>query len=271
MRIATPLDQPRAVGQTDVSSKVGPRGSCIDGLRQSGALKLLFPKHRHGVEAVIINTAGGVTGGDQFDLSATAGEKSRLTLTTQAAERAYKAHPGQIGQMNTRLNAQANSTLHWLPQELILFQSAALKRSLRVDLAPGARFLMSEAVLFGRRAMGETVTNVSFDDHIDIRRDGVPLYRDGVRMTGDAAGLMQRPATGSGAAAMASVVWVAPEAQGKLADIRTMLGAQGGASLLGPDLMVMRLLAEDGFALRRILVPILDQLTENTLPQCWRL
>ena len=50
-------------------------------------MKALFPRG-HGVQAIMINTSGGLTGGDQLDIEASAGTGSHLTLTTQAAERA---------------------------------------------------------------------------------------------------------------------------------------------------------------------------------------
>ncbi len=271
MRIATPLDQPRAIGAAKVSAKYRDGGSHIGDLRQSGALRVLFPRLKEHVEAVLINTAGGITGGDRFRIDACAGENSRLTLTTQAAERAYRAQAGQTGALVTHLKAAEGSVLHWLPQETILYEGAALQRSLRADLAPGARFLMVEPVLFGRRAMGEELHDASFTDRVDIRRAGTPLYRDGLSLSGDIAAHLDRPAIAGGARAMANLVWVAPEAEGALDGLRDLIGACGGASLLRPGLLVARLLAEDGYALRRALLPCLDRLTGNTLPQSWRL
>jgi urease accessory protein len=271
MRVATPLDQPRAIGAARVSSKTGPRGSCIDGLRQSGAMKVLFPTRRDWVEAVLVNTAGGITGGDRFDIAAAAGPGSHLVLTTQAAERAYRAQSGQTGRMRTELAADDGSTLFWLPQETILYQSAALDRRLEVDLHPRAHFLMVEPVLFGRRAMGEDVHALHFRDRIDIRSGGRLIYRDGLHLDGDVARHLDRPAIANGARAMANVVWHHPAARGRLDAVRGLIGTTGGASLLAEGLMVLRLLAEDGYALRRSLLPVLDLLTDNTLPQSWRL
>lgn len=270
-RAATPLDQPRAIGRAMVSSKTSPRGSVIGGLRQAGALKLLFPRRAEALEAIVINTAGGITGGDRFDLEATAGAGSTLTITTQAAERAYRAQPGQIGRFRTQLRVDAGATLNWLPQETILYENASFSRSLCANLTANARFLMVEPVLFGRKAMGENLHSAMFRDHIDIRRDGHPLYRDGLRLDGDIAATLDRPGVAGGARAMASLVWIAPEARGALDTIRDLIGRAGGASMVREDVMVLRLLGEDGFALRRCLVPVLDRLTRNTLPQSWRL
>lgn len=271
MRAATPLDQPRAIGRGFVSTKPGPRGSAIDGLRQSGALKLVFPRRTNAVEAVIVNSAGGVTGGDDFRIEARAGTQTQLMLTTQAAERGYRAQDGQHGTVRTHLSAQSDSTLFWLPQETILYNGAAVDRRLRVDLACSARFLLVEPVIFGRQAMGEDVSHLWFRDRIDIRRNGRPLYRDGLDLNGNVAQHLDRPGIANGARAMASLVWVDPTAEARLETVRSLLAPAGAASMLCSDVMVMRVLGADSFALRSHLLPVLDLLTHNSLPQCWRL
>ncbi|WP_300015315.1 urease accessory protein UreD [uncultured Roseobacter sp.] len=271
MQPATLLDQPRAIGSALVSSKLRDGRSYIDGLRQSGALKLLFPRNNDLLETTLINTAGGITGGDRFEVAATATNGSNLTLTTQAAERAYRAQAGQIGRIKTRLTVEDGARLNWLPQETILYEASAISRRLDVEVADQGRFLMVEPVLFGRQAMGEEPRSILFRDRVAIRRAGTLIYRDGVTFDGDAAAALDRPAIGSGARAMANLVMVAPEAEGLLPMIRETFGVTGGASLLANGLLVARLLASDGFELRQRLIPVLDQLTHHKLPANWRL
>lgn len=271
MQPATLLDQPRAIGSAMVSSKLRDGRSCIDGLRQSGALKLLFPRNNDLLETTVINTAGGITGGDRFEIAATATKGSNLTLTTQAAERAYRAQVGQVGRIKTRLTVENGARLNWLPQETILYEASALSRRLDVEVSHQGRFLMVEPVLFGRRAMGEEPRSILFRDHVTIRHAGKLIYRDGVTFDGDAVAALDRPAIGGGARAMANLVLLAPEAEGLLPMVRATFGATGGASLLGDGLLVGRLLAQDGFELRQRLIPVLDQLTHYTLPANWRL
>ena len=118
MRAATPLDQPRAIGRAFISSKRRDERSAIDGLRQSGTLRVLFPTRAKLVEAIVINTSGGVTGGDDFRVEAKAGAGSTLMLTTQAAERAYRAQHGQTGQIETVLEADLKGLL--LPLDVLI-------------------------------------------------------------------------------------------------------------------------------------------------------
>lgn len=271
MQPATLLDQPRAIGSAMVSSKLRDGRSCIDELRQSGALKLLFPRNNDLLETTLINTAGGITGGDRFEVAATARTGSRLTLTTQAAERAYRAQSGQVGRVRTRLTVEGDGQMHWLPQETILYDACALSRRLDVTVSDQGRFLMVEPVLFGRQAMGEEPCSILFRDRVSIRQAGSQIYRDGVTFDGDAAAALDRAAIGGGARAMANLVLVAPEAEGLLPMVRETFGATGGASLLANGLLVARLLASDGFELRQRMIPVLDQLTHHKLPANWRL
>ncbi|WP_112315412.1 urease accessory protein UreD [Rhodovulum viride] len=265
--------QPRAQGEVRLSSKPGPRGSVLAGLRQSGAFKAVFPRAAPlpggtPLDAVLVNTAGGITGGDRFCCTLEAGAGSHLRVTTQAAERAYRAQPGETGQVANRLRVAPGARLDWLPQETILFEGCRLDRSLVVDLAPGARLLLVEPLVFGRAAMGETLRAARFRDRIEIRRGGVPLYLDALRFEGDVAAQLARPAVAAGAGALASLVLVAPEAAAHLAPIRTLLPATGGASLLAGDVLALRLLAPDSYHLRKVLIPVLTRLTE-ALPRSW--
>ncbi len=265
--------QPRAVGQGRLTVARAKSGKTqIRELRQAGSTKLVFPQsHTAALEAIIVNTAGGITGGDRFSLDATAQNGTSLTLTTQAAERAYRAQTGEVGHVTTRLTVENNACLHWLPQELILFDQCALHRTLGVHLQDGARFLMVEPVVFGRTAMKEKLNNIRFHDRIRITRNHRPLYLDGMDMAGDAAAHMARSAIGNGANAMASLVLVAPDAASQLAPLRKMLPPSAGASMIANDVLVLRHLAADSFVLRRDLIPILNHLTNNSLPISWRL
>ena len=113
--------QPRAIGDVRVVGHLKNGKSRLAHLRQSGALKLLFPRRVSGLEAVMINTAGGITGGDCFSITAEAGDACHMTLTTQAAERVYRAQPGQTGRIATRLRVGAGARLNWMPQETVLY------------------------------------------------------------------------------------------------------------------------------------------------------
>lgn len=262
--------QPRACGAASLRVSADARGTNIAGLRQSGSLKLLFPRRRTPeLQAVAINTAGGVTGGDTFALSLRADSGTELTLTTQAAERAYQAQPGQRARIENRICVADGARLNWLPQETILYRGCSVERSLAVDMAAAGSLLLAEPLVFGRTAMGETLTEADFRDRIEIRRNGQIVFLDAMTLSGDLAEHLARPTIAAGAGAMVSLVYIAPDAEAQLPRLRAMLPETGGASLLHDDILFLRLLSADSFALRVPLIPILNHLTGNALPRTW--
>ncbi len=268
----TEAAQPRARGEVEVSAKRRGPASVIDGLKMAGSMKALFPRtDGDALDVMLINTAGGVTGGDGFRLALGAGADAEMTVTTQAAERAYAARDAVAGRVETRLVVEAGARLNWLPQETILFNACHFQRSLSVDLAAGARFLMVEPLILGRVAMGEHLRAGRFRDRVSIRRDGRPIYHDAVRLEGDISAATAKPAVMNGARAMVAVVFAAPEAEAYLERARDLMPETGGVSLLAPDLLVCRIVAEDGFALRKALVPLIRLLNRDEIPRPWML
>ncbi|MEM6588305.1 MAG: urease accessory protein UreD [Pseudomonadota bacterium] len=242
----------------------------LSDLRMSGCLKVLFSRGAPRLDAIVINSAGGLTSGDRLSVEIGLEEGASASVTTQAAERAYRAAEG-VARVKTRLQVSDGAQMLWLPQELILFDGAKLERSLQCDLAIGARLLLVEPVVFGRAKMGEALRDIWFSDRISVDRAGVPLYRDATRLIGNMEDVLAGSAVARGAGAMASVVYAAPDAGGQYAAILKGLPETAGASLLRDDLMVLRMLATDGFALRQALLPVLDRLTDNSMPTSWRL
>ncbi len=263
--------QPRAIGSVRLSTKTHAGHSVLDGLYQKGAAKAVFPRANVGLTAVLLNTSGGVTGGDRFCYEAEAGPGTHLTLTTQACERAYRAQDGETGRVSTTLRVADGASLWWLPQETLVFDGCALERRLACDIAGTGRGLIVEPICLGRLAMGEAQVHGHISDRISITRDGAPLVEDAWCLSGDITAQMAQSATGGGAAAMVSLTYIAPDAEARLAAVRAHLPKTGGASLLADDVLVLRLLAPSGYALRASLLPILDQLTGGEMPLCWRL
>lgn len=253
-----------------MSFRLGERGTELERLHQAGSLRALFPRDLgEGRTVVLTNTSGGVTGGDRFRTAITLNEGAAVTVTTQAAERAYRARPGETGRVETRLSVGTGGRLDWLPQETILFEGSNLERRLRVDLADGASALIVEPLVMGRAAMGEVLNDCRFSDGIDVRRDGAPLYLDRVLLNGDMAERMRRPAIGGAAGAMALAVFVQARAEAFLDRVRGLLPETAGASLVRHDVLVARVLAPDGYLLRRTLIPLIELLHDGDLPRPW--
>jgi urease accessory protein len=263
---------PRSHGKLHVVAKTRETGvSVLADLRQQGSAKILMTPARDAVEGIILNTSGGLTGGDTLAINAEVQPNARLRLTTQAAERVYRTSDDTTARVRNTLTLGQGGRIDWLPQETILFQNGALRRSLTVNMAADARALVVEPVLIGRLAMGETVTQAHFLDSLTIKRAGDLIFKDATRLNGDIAAAMDKPAVGNGARAMALVIYAAPEAEAHLDPIRAQLPPSAGVSLVRDGLLVLRALAPDGFELRRTLIPVLDRLSGDTLPRSWRL
>ena len=242
-------------------------------LYQSGCAKIRLPAKLApdaAQEAIIINTAGGLTGGDVFETEITVTERASAVLTTQACERVYRS-TGDDARVSTRLHVGADARLAWLPQETILFNEGRLARSLDVDLAESGELLAVEAVLFGRKAMNETVQSGLLRDRWRIRRDGRLIFADDIRLEGNIAGMLTRPAILDGSMAMATVLLVGYNADTHLDAVRDALGENGGATAFDGKL-VARLVAADSLTLRRHLEPALSVLMRGrALPKVWQI
>lgn len=266
-------DPPRAKGAARLTARRSQSrhgASVIEDLRMGGSLKLLFPRSDDAaLQAVLINTAGGVTGGDHFEFEACAQTGAALSLTTQAAERAYKARAGEIGVIENSLKAKDKASLYWLPQETIIFEGSNLKRTLNVDLGQSAKAVLAETLVFGRAAMGETITDAKFHDRIEVTRDGCPLFIDQIDLRTEMAARLHAKWGCDGAGALATILVVGDQAERLLPLVRDLLPDTGGASLLQADLLVARILARDSFEMRKATVPILKAATSGDLPRPW--
>lgn len=234
-------------------------------LHQAGSAKVVFPRVQgSSLQAVTVNTAGGITGGDQFDYAFTAGAQTRLCVTTQAAERAYGAQPDQTGRLSSALTINAGARLDWMPQETILFDNSRFERGMRIDMARDASLLFVEPLVFGRAAMGEACTDIAFRDQVEVWREGTLVFCDAMTLTGNIAARI-----GGGIGALASVVFIAPTAVGHLDAVRALLPKPAGASLIRDDILHVRCVASDSFVLRQTLMPVLHRLSDMTLPRAW--
>ena len=255
-----------------VGREQGSARTVLRRLYQQGSARLRFP-HAPGpaLEAAIINTAGGLTGGDRWRASFALEDGAALTMTTPACERIYRSLAG-AARIATSLTLAAGSRLDWLPQETILFDRAALDRSLAVEMDETAALLALEPIIFGRAAMGETVQTVALADRWRVRRGGRHVYADSLHFAGPTADWFASKAGLGGCRAVASLLLVAPDAEAKRAAVQALLAdlaIEAGASTWD-GMLAVRLAACDGADLRRALVALLGLLREERpLPRLW--
>jgi urease accessory protein len=242
----------------------------LERLYQEGCAKIRLPHtHDASLQAVLINTAGGLTGGDDISWTVEAQPDTHMVLTTQACERVYRSL-GDDAAVRNRISVAAGARVDWLPQETILFEGARLDRTLDVDLADRATLCAVEAVLLGREAMGEAARNARLRDNWRIRRNGRLVHAEATLLSADP---LERDALSllDGALAFATVLLIGPEAERKLAPVRALLHGRSGASLVG-DRLTVRAMAESGLALRKIIGPVIAELSgAGSLPRLWHL
>jgi urease accessory protein len=273
--VVSSLRSQRVAGVGALSVALSQGRTRLARLREEGAAKIRLPKgRREGLEAVLINTAGGLTGGDRlrWDIQAEAG--STLTITTQACERAYRSADGHAA-VTASISVAEGASLAWLPQETILYDRSALRRSVDISVAPGARALIVEPVILGRKAHGETVELAEFRDRWRVRDCERLIHAEEFALGPHVAGQMARSVFGNGARAFATILLVGDDAELLLQPLRDIIGAHGGASFwqVGrTGKLLARLIAEDGYALRSRLVPALQLLNgQAPLPKLWSL
>jgi urease accessory protein len=238
-------------------------------LRESGSLRVRFPSPEgEGLSAVLVNTAGGIAGGDRFDVEIAAGESTRLTLTTAAAEKVYRA-AGPAAELNIALRLAGRAHLSWLPQETILFDRARMSRQIDIDLAEGSSLLLCEIVVFGRAAMGERLRSGEFVDRWRVRRAGRLVFAETARLAGDIGEKLNRPAIANGGAAVGTAL-IVPGDEALVEHIReasdSFAGEVGISAWNG--FAMARFCAQDAARLRADMMTVL-RASGSALPRLW--
>ena len=193
-----------------------------------------------------------------------------MAITSQAAEKIYRAEAAPAA-ITTRISLGDGARLDWLPQETILFNGARLSRTLDVEMAATASLTLVESVVLGRGAHGETVEHGSLRDRWRIRRAGRLVLAEDVRLEGEIAARMRRPAIGAGARAIATLLHIAPRAEQLLDGLRAALahaGCRCGASAWN-GCLVARFLSSDPAQLRIDIARAAMALTKSDMPRSW--
>ncbi len=249
---------------------------CEDGvtrrgvLHESGSLRVRFPSPEDdGLSAVFVNTAGGIAGGDRFDVAISAAEGARLTVTTAAAEKVYRATAAPA-RLEISLKAESGAHLAWLPQETILFDRARICRHIDIDLAETSSLLLCEIVVFGRTAMGERMQHGEFVDHWRLRRGGRLVFAETVRLDGDIGDKLARRAVAGGGAAVATAL-IVPGDEALVERIREAADGFGGEVGISAwnGFAMARFCAQDAARLRADMITVLGRASPAALPRLW--
>jgi len=264
---------PRTEGSLRLGFVQGDGEIRIGTLRQAGAARVRFlrPVRDAAPEAILLNTAGGLTGGDRIDIEVSLAAGCEATITSAAAEKVYRSL-GDATEIRVSLQLGEGSSCSWLPQSTILFDSSNLDRRTHVHMAASARLLAVEMLIYGRTAMGEDVRRGAIRDAWRVSRDGRLVFADTTRAGGAVADALDRSATLDGARAMAMLIYAAPDAQARLDEVRALLehaSSTAGVSAWN-GLLLVRAAARDGRDLQRDLQPVIVRLSGRSLPRVWQ-
>ena len=240
---------------------------------QSGSAKIFIPKtYAKTTEAVLVNTAGGLTGGDIFGAKLRADGDTHLTVSTQTAERVYCALGPQAAKITIDIDLGGKASLHWLPQETILFDGAGFSRHLKVEMDDAVSFLASEMMVFGRTAMHETVRQGNISDQWRISRGGRLIHAEALRLDGHIDEKLLQPASADGGVCVATTLYVSRDAEAKADavrsffknhdDVRTAVSAWDGK-------LVIRSVCGNTARLKRLMAQFIEQFRNIANPRVW--
>jgi urease accessory protein len=266
-------DLQRAEGSCRIVLSGSEKGTRIMDVFQRSPIRVLFPTVGGAAieECVLINTAGGIAGGDRLESCVTALANASIAVTSQAAEKVYRAlkEPARIA---TKLKASVGAKLAWLPQETIVFNWASLRRETEIELSSGAELLALEWLVLGRAAHGEEVIGGHISDTWRVKKDGRLIWADTFRLTEEVFPHLDRKALLWDRKAVATMLYFGPDLDKRLEFLRELapsLECQCAATLVS-GLIVVRFAAKVSSDVRLALRSFLQQFSQELGPGPFR-
>ena len=270
----------RVDGAARIEFADGPDGTRLADLYQRAPCRLLFPNVAAGEppQAVLLTTSGGLTGGDRLRIEFRVGAGARATLTTQAAEKIYRALPlaGNVD-ISVRAEVATGGYAEWLAQETIVFDGGRLRREFVADLAADAALLATESLVLGRSAMNETLRTGFIHDRWRIRRDGRLVFADALHIDGDIERVREAAFGFGDAAACGTLIYAAADAHTRLEDVRAWARehAPVAHATTREGLLIVRFIAAQAIDVRNAIISIAGRIRHvafghaQRLPQVW--
>ena len=239
---------------------------------QSGCCKILNPKNYNEFkELVLINTSGGITCNDNIDINANI-NNSKLSICTQAAEKIYAGigDPARV-EININLN---NSTMYWLPKELILFDDSKLRRNININLSDNSNLIFCETTIFGRKAMSEKIKNISFSDQWKIFTNSSIKHFEAINIKGSTIDNFKNNYTFSNQSSLSTILIfgdIVHQLESVLRKVKKNLGNHYCEMTKFDDKIIIRCLADDNYDLKKTLNIIMKNIINDKLPKSWDL
>jgi urease accessory protein len=179
------FDGPTAVWHASLALRVCAAGgrSRLDAAHR-GPLrvqKALYPEGPSPCHAIVLHPPGGIAGGDALEIAVDVSAGAHALVTTPGAAKWYKAN-GRRASQDVRLAVAG--ALEWLPQEAIIFDAAAARSTIDIELADGASMIGWDIVAVGRAAAGERFAHGDFSQTIRLRIGGDLVWVERTRLVG---------------------------------------------------------------------------------------
>ena len=239
---------------------------------QSGCCKILNPKNYNEFkELVLINTAGGITCNDNIDINANI-NNSKLSICTQAAEKIYAGigDPARV-EININLN---NSTMYWLPKELILFDNSKIRRNININLSNNSNLIFCETTILGRKAMSEKIKNISFSDQWKIYSNSSIKHFEAINIKGSTIDNFKNNYTFSNQSSLSTILIfgdIVHQLESVLRKVKKNLGNHYCEMTKFDDKIIIRCIADDNYDLKKTLNIIMKNVINDKLPKSWDL
>lgn len=246
-------------------------GNKLEELYQSGCAKLMLPKtYGEMTEAVMLNTSGGITGGDSLNVKIQV-ENGAVVATSQTAERLYRSIT-ESAKIEITLRAYNAATLHWLPQETIIFDGAELDRTVCLDMSADSKCLLAETIVMGREAMGEDIRVCHFTDNWRLYREGQLFHAESLRLTDRVAEIMAVTAGGNGARLLSTILYAGFDAEQMAGLLKSVVEACSSKCAMScwNDRLVIRLMSPHPRFARADIKELLCALSGQPLPRVWQ-
>jgi urease accessory protein len=266
-------DLQRASGAGRIVLRGSDRGTEVVNVYQKFPTRVMLPTIGDGSvkEVVAINASGGIAGGDRLELEVTALGNSLVAVTSQAAEKVYRALD-QPAQVFTKLTVRDAAKLAWLPQETIIFNSARVHRQIEIDLCIGTELMALEWLVLGRTAHSEKVVQGDIRDRWLVKREGRLVWADSFLIAEETFPHLRRKALLSSYNAIGTFLYFGPHLDRRLEMLREVAQsfACKCAATMVSGLIVVRLAAEASSDLRIALICMLEQFGREANPGPFR-
>jgi urease accessory protein len=224
--------------------------------------RALLPEGPDLCHVYLLHPPGGLVGGDELRLDLRVEHAAKALVTTPAAGKVYRTL-GPTAKQIQALSVEAGGSLEWLPQEIIVYDGAAVAIETRVELARGARFIGAETICFGLPARGERFSRGACRQRFEIWRGAEPLFIERGLFEGGAP-VHDAPWGLAGAPVMALLVAAPAPDPAVLETLRELAGAPPE-----PDLAAFTVLGDGNLLVARYRGDSAER-ARAFIHDCWR-